>query len=108
MVNSIKKGKAGERELSKKLRELGCPNARRGQQHTGLEGEDVVGVSGFHIECKRVETLHIHTAMKQSIKDAKLGKIPIVVSRRSRDGWLVTMRLEDFIQSIIEIEESED
>lgn len=97
MVNSKQKGKAGERELANVLKEHGF-EARRGQQHTGLEGEDVVGVPGIHIECKRTETLQIHKAMSQSIRDAEEGKIPTVMSRRSRDGWLVTMRLEDFVK----------
>jgi hypothetical protein len=98
MVNSIKKGKRGEWELGVRLKELGFGKARRGQQHTGLEGEDVVGIDGIHIECKRVESININKAMKQSITDAQHGDIPVVMHRRSRDGWLVTMRLEDWVE----------
>jgi hypothetical protein len=36
--------------------------------------------------------------MKQSITDAQHGDIPVVMHRRSRDGWLVTMRLEDWVE----------
>ena len=35
MTNSRAKGKAGERELAKKLREFGV-DARRGQQYSGV------------------------------------------------------------------------
>ena len=52
MTNSRAKGKAGERELAKKLREFGV-DARRGQQYSGANGDaDVVGLQGVHIECK--------------------------------------------------------
>lgn len=97
MVNSDQKGKAGERELARRLRELGAEDARRGQQHTGLEGEDVVGLPGIHPECKRVERLNVDKAMEQAIRDAS-GKIPAVFHRRNKKGWLVTMTLEDWMK----------
>jgi len=98
MVNSIKKGKRGEWELGVKLKEHGFGKARRGQQYSGLEADDVVGIEGVHIECKRVESININKAMKQSIEDAQHGDIPVVMSRKSKCGWLVTMRLEDWVE----------
>ena len=91
------KGKRGERELAKILREHGI-DARRGQQFCGKNGDaDVIGIPGVHIECKRVERLNIHDAMKQSIHDARPGELPIVAHRKNKEQWLVTMRLEDWL-----------
>ena len=50
MVNSISKGKVGERELSKELSRLFGVAARRGQQYSGVEGEDVVGLDGVALD----------------------------------------------------------
>ena len=61
---SRNKGKVGERELAKKLRELGF-DARRGQQFCGANGDaDVVGLPNIHIECKRVEALRLYDALR--------------------------------------------
>ena len=57
-MNSKQKGKRGELELAKKLQEYGF-EARRGQQYSGIGGDDVVGLEGVHIECKRVEPLGV-------------------------------------------------
>ena len=97
-VNSRMKGKAGELELSHRLRTYGF-DCRRGQQyHGGGDSPDVVGLPGIHIECKRVERLQIETAMKQSRQDAwGTGEIPVVMHRRNREGWKVTMDLDEFM-----------
>jgi len=100
-INSKRKGAAGERELSKFLRAHGFSEARRGQQYSGIEGEDVVGLPGYHVEVKRVERLNIHDAMNQSIRDAD-NQIPIVAHRKNRTPWLVTMRAEDFLELVRE------
>ena len=97
-MNSRRKGADGERELSNVLKEYGF-GTRRGQQYCGANGDaDVVGIPGLHIECKRVEKLNIDNAMDQSISDAKDGEIPVVIHRKNRRSWKVTMELEDFIK----------
>ena len=97
-MNSRQKGAAGERELAEKLREYGY-SARRGQQFSGANGDaDVVGLPGYHIECKRVEKLNIDDAMEQSVRDAREGETPIVCHRKNRKEWLVTIRLKDFME----------
>lgn len=97
-MNSREKGKNGERELAQILRAYGF-EARRGQQFSGANGDpDVVGMSGVHIECKRVEKLNIYEAMAQSINDARISETPVVMHRKNREEWLVTMRLGDFIK----------
>lgn len=97
-MNSKVKGAAGERELSKTLKEYGY-DCRRGQQFCGANGDaDVVGLTGIHIECKRVERLNLYDAMAQSKHDAKDGEKPAVFHRKNRCKWLVTMELEDFME----------
>ena len=92
------KGKRGERELAGRLRDHGY-DCRRGQQFCGTSGDaDVTGLPGIHIECKRVERLNLQEAMEQSKRDARTGEMPTVFHRRDRSEWLVTMRLEDWIQ----------
>ncbi len=97
-MNSRRKRAAGERELAGKLREYGF-TARRGQQYCGANGDaDVVGLPGIHIECKRVERLNIFEAMKQAERDRRAEEIPAVFHRKNREGWLVTMPLEYWIE----------
>lgn len=106
-MNSRNKGAAGERELAALLREHGF-DARRGQQFSGVAGDaDVLGLPGYHIECKRVEKLNIYAAMDQSTRDAdaeslRKGELitPIVAHRKNRREWLVTLRLDDFLKLI--------
>lgn len=94
-INSRNKGKVGERELAKILSEMFGVECRRGQQYSGVEGRDVIGLPGVHIECKRVEKLNLRTAMEQAIKDASKDDAPVVCHRQNNQPWLVTVRLED-------------
>jgi len=96
-MNSKRKGKRGELELAKKLQEYGF-NTRRGQQYSGLGGDDVVGLEGIHIECKRVERLNVYDAMKQACKDAEADELPAVFWRKNKEQWVVTMDLCDWIE----------
>ena len=95
-MNSKEKGKRGERELAKTLREYGY-DCRRGQQFCGANGDaDVIGLPGIHIECKRVEHLNIYSAMAQAVSDCPHGKLPVVMHRKNNHQWLVTMKLLHF------------
>lgn len=98
MVNSRNKGAAGERELSKILRNYGY-DTRRGQQFCGANGDaDVVGLPGIHIECKRVERLDLLAAMAQAKHDARFEEKPAVFHRKNNCKWLVTMELEEWME----------
>lgn len=95
---SKEKGKRGERELSNLLKANGY-DTQRGQQFCGINGDaDVVGLSGIHIECKRVEKLSIYGAVEQSVRDAKEDELPTVMHRTNNHEWLCTMRLEDWLK----------
>ena len=96
-MNSREKGKRGELEAARVLKEYGY-ETRRGQQYSGATGDaDVVGLPGIHLEIKRVEKLNISKAMKQSIRDARDGELPVVMHRKNRETWLVTMPLRIFM-----------
>lgn len=97
-MNSRQKGAAGERELANLLKEYGY-DTHRGQQYSGINGDaDVVGIPGLHIECKRVEKLNLDDAMEQSKRDAREGEMPVVIHRKNRQEWKVTLSLKDFIE----------
>lgn len=96
-MNSREKGKRGELEVAHLLQKYGY-DARRGQQYAGSNGDpDVVGLPGIHIEVKRVEKLNIDDALQQSIRDAKDAEIPVVMHRKNRTEWKVTMLFDDWI-----------
>jgi Holliday junction resolvase len=98
VTNSKQKGARGERELSSKLKEYGY-QTRRGQQYCGANGDaDVVGLTGIHIECKRVERLNIYDAISQVKADKKDNELGAVFHRKDRSEWLVTMTMEEWIK----------
>ena len=96
--SSQRKGANGERELAALLREYGYPVERGGSLSFG-EVPDLTGLPGVHIEVKRVERLNVPEAMKQAARDAEKfhDGAPTLFHRRSREPWLVTMRLHDWI-----------
>ena len=61
---------------------------------------DLTGLDGVHIECKRVERLNVPEAMAQAARDSERFRdgAPAVFHRRSREPWLVTMRLDDWLE----------
>lgn len=96
-INSRQKGKTGELELARKLKEYGY-DCRRSVQYNGKDGQaDVLGLPSLYIECKRVERLNLYNAMEQAKRDAKNGDAPTVFHRKNRSNWLVTMELDDFM-----------
>ena len=97
-MNSRQKGARGEREAANLLKEYGY-DARRGQQFSGANGDpDVVGLPDIHLEIKRVEKLNIDDALQQSIRDAKDAEVPVVMHRKNRTEWKITMRFADWIK----------
>lgn len=97
-INSRAKGATGEREIANILKEEYGYDTRRGQQFCGINGDaDVVGIEGLHLEIKRVEKLNLDEAYAQSVRDSKDNEIPVVVHRKNRQKWKVTLSLEDFM-----------
>ena len=100
-MNSCQKGKRGERAWRDELVTHGY-DARRGQQFSGSpDSPDVVcaQLSGLHFEVNAVERLNVNEAMSQAVEDA-VDKIPVVVHKRNRGEWLVTMRANDWFKML--------
>lgn len=99
--NSKKKGKVGELELARKLREYGY-DARRTVQYNGKEEEgqaDLIGLPGIHIECKRTEKLSLYDAVNQAKRDsAGSDELPVVFHRKNNHEWLAILPLEAFMK----------
>ena len=96
-INSRRKGKEGELEVAHFFKDYGF-EARRSQQFAGINNDaDVVGVPFLHLEVKRTKNLHLDDAMEQSKRDAREGEIPVVVHRKDRQDWRITMTLEEFM-----------
>lgn len=91
------KGARYELELMHILRDFYGYPVKRGYvfQHES----DVIGLQGVHIECKAVERLNIRKAYKQAVEEAleRADGVPVVFHHKNREGWLVTMSLEDFM-----------
>lgn len=97
-MNSREKGKRGERMLAEELRNAGYEANRGVQYQGGRDSPDVVtDIPNVHIECKFCEKAEIRKWMEQSIRDAG-DKIPTVMWKKSREEWLVVMRLTDWIE----------
>lgn len=99
--NVKRKGSEAEREVCGILARAGFANAHRNdQRYVGGYGNpdiDADGLGAFHMEVKRVERLNIGEAMRQAVGDAA-GRVPVVIHRRSREPWLVTMPLRDWLE----------
>lgn len=96
--SSQKKGRAAELELSRILQGYGY-NVEPGRALSYGEVPDLSGLPGVHIECKRAETLRLSEWMAQAVRDSEKFKdgMPVLFHRRNRQGWLCTMRLEDWM-----------
>lgn len=103
-VNSRQKGKVGELELAAFLREHGFDEAKRGVQYRGGgDSPDVVGLPGFHVECKRVEAGNLYHWLDQAYADSDgTGRVPVVAHRRNRRQWVAILPLDEFLKIIRE------
>jgi Holliday junction resolvase len=106
-INSRAKGKRFEREAAKAITETFGVEARRGIQFKGGdESPDIItDFKNLHFEVKAVEKLNLMEAFEQAKRDAGATKVPVVMHKKNRTGWFLTMRLEDvklFIKSVQE------
>lgn len=103
-MNSKRKGNRAERELLHLLQSYGLDARRNDQQYIGgIDNPDIsvrIGPVSVHVECKRVERLALAAALRQAHRDANGHALPVVVHRRSREPWLITMEMEDLLQII--------
>ena len=96
-INSKKKGNAIELQFANWLKENLDPKARRGasQGFGGSCRPDVETVLPIHFEVKGSEALNIYKAMDQSIRDCHPASIPVVVHKKNRTPFHVTLLLSD-------------
>ena len=96
---SQRKGRTGELELARILQNHGY-DVHAGVSRSYGSEPDLTGLPGVHIECKRVERLNVPEAMAQAARDSERfhDGAPAVFHRRSREPWLVTMRLDDWLE----------
>ena len=102
-TNSRRKGKTGELEFVKVLKEHGL-EARRGQQFKGGDDSpDVIceGLPDIHFEVKRREAGNLYDWVKQAVTDAAPGKVPIVAHRRSNQEWVAIIPMHDMLRILI-------
>jgi hypothetical protein len=101
MVNSRAKGARAERDLCESLKEaMGWVSARRSQQFCGAgQTADLLveEMPRLFIESKMVEKLSIHPVMERAVQEAG-SKLAVVCHRKRRTGWLVTCRMEDWLE----------
>ena len=95
---SQRKGREAEIELSRILNAAMIPAAPGKALSYGSE-PDLTGIAGIHAEVKRHERIEIGSWMRQAERDAvRFGGWPCVFHRRSREPWLVTMHLTEWIE----------
>lgn len=96
---SQRKGRTGELELARILQNHGY-DVQPGRARSYGEVPDLSGLHGIHVEAKRCEQLRLSEWMAQAERDAvRFGDgLPTVFHRRSREPWLVTMRLDDWLE----------
>ena len=104
---SRNKGKAGERELSRRLSQLLKVQAYRSQQVSGANHDgDVSGVPGIHVEGKRCESGRMYKWIEQAVSDSKADDVPVVFHRKNGKQWLVICELDDLVnlaRAVVEI-----
>lgn len=101
------KGKRGERMAAKAVSQVIRLPARRGVQFKGgADSADLeVELEGVHWEVKFVERESIRAWMRQALADSG-GKVPVVLSKKSREPWLITLPLERLYEFVARLEEA--
>jgi hypothetical protein len=101
------KGKRGERQAAKAVSEaIGVPSRRGVQYQGGKDSQDiVVQMEGVHWEVKFVERESVRSWVQQAESDAN-GLVPVVLHRKARTPWLVTVPLERLYEFARRLEEA--
>lgn len=95
-VNVRRKGICGELEVAKELEDVLGVRCQRNLEQVRSGGSDIQ-IGRFRIEVKRQETLSMDKWSKQIESAAGIGDIPVVIYRRSREPWRVSLLLTDFM-----------
>lgn len=96
-INSRQKGAGHEREVSRELNETLGLETERGARNGVFGADDVIGMPGVHVECKRRKGIAALRWLEQSIRDSG-DDIPIVVMREDRGKNIVMVQLADLVR----------
>ena len=103
MTDSRDKGARGEREIANILTAAGF-TSHRGQQFSGgADSPDVVCPQlkdTYHFEVKHVERLNLYDAIEQSNNDKSENQIGLVIHKKNRKPWLVSMLFDQWLNKI--------
>ena len=108
--SAVSKGKSFERELAKEIEERLGGHAYRspcsGAMWHMKADINCFGniMNRFHLEAKRQEKVNLEEAYGQALRGAEKDKIPLVVTRRSRDISMVYMTWNDFLGLMEELQ----
>jgi len=92
-----RKGKVGELEVVRLLRDGGWPYAHRSSRGTAQKGDIEKGPAAAVIEVRRREALSVPAAMREVIGRCESHELPLLIHRSSRSPWLVTMELDELL-----------
>jgi Holliday junction resolvase len=104
-INSRAKGARGEREFAAYLEAHGL-SAHRGQQFAGgTDSPDVVckPLAHVHFEVKRKEagSSAVYSWLHQADRDGGKDKLPVVVHRTNKNGWIAILPATDLLRLLI-------
>ncbi len=98
MVNSRTKGRAGEQEVARILREeLRLDIRRNWEAQSAVSGQfDLIGVPGWAIEVKRAKVLRLKEWWQQAALQACGAKMrPVLIFRQDRCPWSAMLSIVD-------------
>ena len=104
-VNSRRKGRSGEQEIVRILKdELGLEITRNWAEQAHHGGVDILGLPGYAVEVKRAKE-YSNRWFEQALSQAN-DTIPVLLYRLDRSQWKCEMRGCDLIKELkFEIEE---
>jgi hypothetical protein len=103
--NNRQRGKYGERSARDAIKHYWLMDGahRTGQTSAKVSGADLAGTGDLHVEVKLRKTLSVEKFLEQAIRDARPGKVPVVVMRRDKGEWLVMLRISDSLKFAAEL-----
>jgi hypothetical protein len=93
-VNSRRKGKSGELQAARALRELLGIAVTRAAQNSGKEQADLRGTPGIHWEVKWCAKIGACRFMDQARADCG-EDVPVVLMRENGGQWMVMVPLDE-------------
>jgi Holliday junction resolvase len=88
VTNSRNKGRSGEQEIARTLRdELGLEVTRNWQQQAAQGGVDIIGVPGWAIEVKRAKQWSHEWWTQTAAQAARTGDDPVLLYRLDYKTW---------------------